>query len=89
MKSPTPTQAEIAARKWAAEPGTCINDNCRSKGKKKRATSRGLCAACYMQLWLAEKAGAITWQHAEDHGLCLHAHAARLSRFPDLAKAGM
>jgi len=77
--------AEDARRRWTANPGKCINEECRSKGKKRKAHSRGLCHACGMQLWLLVKAKKITYRDAESQGLCLPRNEMRKKRFSIVA----
>jgi hypothetical protein len=78
--------AEDALRRWHANPGKCINERCTSKGKKKKARSRGICHCCYMELWLRIDSGTDSelksWEDAEDRGYCLPKQAVRMKRFP-------
>jgi hypothetical protein len=77
--------AEDAKRRWAANPGRCINEKCRSKGKYKKHHSRGLCHNCYQTLWdlIDSKAEPAlqSWEDAEDLGCCLKKQEVRPKRF--------
>lgn len=58
----------------------CINPDCHSKGKKKKAFALGLCGACGMRLRRAledpnseiRRRGITTLEEAADAGYCLH-----------------
>jgi hypothetical protein len=78
--------AEDAKRRWAANPGKCINEHCCSKGKHKRHHSRGLCHNCYVALRALIIAKTdprcLSWEDAERLGRCLMKQAVRRKRFP-------
>jgi hypothetical protein len=75
------------SKKPPFKPLHCINPDCHSKGTSRMVAARGLCAACYRALARYIESGIITWEKAEERGICMRSipHAARGRRFPELS----